>query len=131
MAENIPPAKHNYINNISSALYSFYLKMGQEKIIHQLPNLDSTKSSATNGIPTKFIKITTHVIAPILTKLYNICISKGVFPNFLKLSQITPNYEKGPKILCSNYRQISLLSPFRRIFEKTCLPPIYNIDMDY
>ena len=74
--------------------------MGQEKIIHQLPNLDSTKSSATNDIPTKFIKITTRVIAPILTKLYNICISEGVFPNFLKLSQITPIYEKFLKILC-------------------------------
>ena len=55
MAKDIPPAKHNYINNISSTPYSFYLKpVTQEEIIHQLQNLNSSKSTAANDIPIKF-----------------------------------------------------------------------------
>ena len=51
MAKDIPPAKHNYINNISSTPYSFYLKPEtQQEIIHQLQNLNSSKSTATNDI---------------------------------------------------------------------------------
>ena len=82
MAKDIPTAKHCYIKNISNTPYSFYLKpITQEEIIPQLQNLNSAKSAAPNNIPIKFIKITTHVIAPTLTKLYNISISEGVFPS--------------------------------------------------
>ena len=87
----------------------------------------ATLLTATNEISIKFIKIAAHVIASILTKLYNICISEGSFPNILKLSQIIPIYEKGPKNLCPNYRPIFLLSPFSKIFEK-CL---YNQLINY
>ena len=128
MVKDIPPAKHSYINNISSTPYSFYLKpVTQDEIINHLQNLNSSKSTATNEISIKFIKIAAHVIASILTKLYNICISEGSFPNILKLSQIIPIYKKGPKNLCSNYRPSFLLSPFSKIFEK-CL---YNQLINY
>ena len=128
MAKDIPPAKHNYINNISSTPYSFYLKpVTQEEIIHHLQNLNTSKSTTTNDIPIKFIKIAARVTAPILTKLYNTCISEGSFTNILKLSQIILTHKKGPKNLCFNYRPISLLSPFSKIFEKC----IYSQLIDY
>ena len=34
------------------------------------------------------------VISPYLSKLYNICIASGIFPNILKTSKITPIYKK-------------------------------------
>ena len=41
MAKDIPPGKHNYINNISSSPYLVYLKpVTQEEIIQQLQNLN-------------------------------------------------------------------------------------------
>ena len=65
MAKDIPPAKHNHINNISSTPYSFYLKpVTQEKIIHQLQYLNISKSTIVT-ILIKCIKIATRVIAPI------------------------------------------------------------------
>ena len=121
MAKDIPPAKSNYINNIASTPYSFYLNpITEEEILYHIRNLNSRKCSGINNIPIKFVKIASVVITPILTNLHNDCISKGIFPDILKVSQITPIYKKDPKNMCCNYRLISLLSPFSKIFEK-CL----------
>ena len=57
------------------------------------------------------------IIATTLTKLYNYCI-EGTFPDILKIAEVQPIYKKGPKDICENYRPISLLSPFSKIFEK-------------
>ena len=47
------------------------------------------------------------------------CNCQSNFLDILKISQITPIYKKGPKIMCCNC-PISLLSPFSKVFEK-CL----------
>ena len=44
--------------------------------------------------------------------------SKGVFPEKLKLAQVIPLFKKGDSFLCTNYRPISLLSCFHKLFEK-------------
>ena len=50
------------------------------------------------------------VLAPFL--------SEGVYPNSLKVAQVTPVHKKGDKSACTNYRPISLLSQFNKIFER-------------
>jgi hypothetical protein len=45
-------------------------------------------------------------------------ISRGVFPTRLKFAEIKPLYKKGDMINISNYRPISLLTSFSKIFEK-------------
>ena len=80
--------------------------------------LDSTKSSGTDGIPIKYVKMSATIITLILTNLYNHCITKGIFPGLLKIAEVIPIYKKGPKEICSNYSPILLLSPFTKLFEK-------------
>ena len=53
-----------------------------------------------------------------LVEILNKCIVNGVHQNTLKIGQIIRIHKSGPKHLCSNYRPISLLSPFSKIFEK-------------
>ena len=100
--------------------------MTEEKILYHVRNLNSRRNTGINNIPIEFFQIASVVITPILTNLYNDCISKGIFPDILKISQITPVYKKGPKNMCRNYRPISLLSPFSKIFEKCLYSQLIN-----
>ena len=69
-----------------------------------------------DDIPIKYMKFSTVVIAPILTKLFNCCIEQGVFLDALKTAQLIPIHKKGAKDKCSNYHPISLLSPISKIY---------------
>ena len=70
--------------------------------------------------------MSSEIIAPLLTKLFNQCFSKGIFAESLKLAEIKPIHKKGPKECCSNYRPISLLSPFSKILEKCIYTRLYH-----
>ena len=59
-------------------------------------------------------------MAPILTKLFNECITTGYFPQAFKTAKEIPIYESGQADMCSSYRPISILNLFAKIFEK-CL----------
>ena len=50
--------------------------------------------------------------------LFNCSILTGVVPDKLKIARVIPVYKKGPKVIVSNYRPISLLSIFNKILEK-------------
>ena len=50
----------------------------------------------------------------------------GIFPDILKLGKINPIYKKGNCKLLENYRPISVLPIFGKIFEKVIHSRIYN-----
>jgi len=53
-------------------------------------------------------------------------LSTGRFPDRLKFSEIKPIYKKGDKTLITNYRPISLLPVFSKIFEKIIYKRLYH-----
>ena len=53
-----------------------------------------------------------------MTLIYNQSIEKGIYPNELKTAKVVAIYKKGHHYLTENYRPISLLSTFNKIFEK-------------
>ena len=67
---------------------------------------------------TKFLKLSKVIIAPILSKLFNMRFKSGVFPNCLKVAEVVPIFKKGDQSKATNYRPISLLSQFDKILEK-------------
>ena len=58
--------------------------------------------------------------------LINNCINKGIFPSILKIAKVIPIYKSGEKDLVSNYRPISILPHFSKIFEKILKENIVN-----
>ena len=72
----------------------------------------------SSDFPIVVIKHCAKIIAPTLCQLYNMHMLRGTFPDELKLGIITPVYKKGKKDEIENYRPISTLPIFGKIFEK-------------
>ena len=73
------------------------------------------------------------MIAPVITKLYNCCLTPETFPGALKLAEIIPLYKKGPKELCCNYRPRSYYHYFPKFLKNVYLIvfAIFLISINY
>ena len=79
-----------------------------EFVYSQLIYLDISKSTGSDQISAKFKKMAVSIIAPALTQLHNLSISKAEFSSPFKLARVVPIHKKGPKLDYNNYRPILL-----------------------
>ena len=71
-----------------------------------------------NNIPIFVLKKIAHIIAPLLSDLFNDSIKYGTFPEKLKIGRVIPIHKSGSHKNITNYRPITTLSVFSKIFEK-------------
>ena len=89
-----------------------------DDVLREIDLLDNNKCNDTYDIPIRIIKLSKSVVAPILSELFNRCIIHGTFPTILKNAKVIPIYKDGEKHSPSNYRPVSILPHFSKIFEK-------------
>lgn len=94
-----------------------------QKIIAELVN------GKSSDIPIRVIKRSSKIISPLLEKHFNHLMKSGVFPDELKLGKITPIFKKDNDELLENYRPVSTLPIFGKIFEKIIYERLYNFFM--
>ena len=95
----------------------------EAELLEIISDLDNNKSS---DIPIRVIKKSAHVICPILSRYFNILMAEGTFPDVLKIGKVTPIFKKGNAEDVGNYRPVSTLPIFGKIFEKVIYTRIYN-----
>ena len=83
-----------------------------------IESLDTKKAAGSDGIPCFLIKKTKCIIAPVLCTLFNVCINDSVFPDIFKVAEVKPLFKGGDRRVKGNYRPISLLPLFSKLFEK-------------
>ena len=75
-------------------------------------------SPGCDEIPAFLLKLCVNYYVQPLTYIFNKSIENGIFPNELKLARVVPIFKSGdPSSIC-NYRPISVLSFFSKIFER-------------
>lgn len=84
------------------------------------------KNGKASDIPTHVMKQCSQTISEHLARIYNNCMNEGVFPSQLKTGKITPIYKKEDEELLENYRPVSTLPVFGKIFEKIIYSRLYN-----
>jgi len=83
-----------------------------------MSSLKSKISSGFDGILTKILKLCGNKISKPPTFIFNKSITMGVFPERLKYAIVIPLRKKGDLSNMANYRPISLLPLFSKVFEK-------------
>ena len=94
-----------------------------KKLIQNLPNKSSSGWDDINNLLLK--EIADPIIAP-LVELFNESISKGEFPECMKLAEVVPLHKGKEMYLADNYRPISLLLTLSKMLEKIVYRCIYN-----
>ena len=105
-------------NKIPPSVNSLYLVPTNDiEIASHIATLKTKSSAGPDGISSALIKSIQQVVACPLTHIINLTMCTGIIPNAFKTSIITPLYKSGDTTNIKNYRPISLINHFAKIFE--------------
>lgn len=106
---------------------SFYLTPVLEEEVFEITNrLKNKMSSGIDEIPTSIIKFCIPQICPTLCHIINNSFQYGIFPDQLKVASVKLAYKKGDPAQMQNYRPLSLLPSFSKIFESAICGRLVN-----
>ena len=71
------------------------------------------------------VRKSTPLVLEAIATIFNKCVEEGVYPDIFKTAEVIPIFKAGSKTDVLNYRPISLLNPFSKLFEK-CLYDRFN-----
>ena len=91
--------------------------IGIEDVFQIVGSLKNTNSKDYYDVSNKFLKQIIPYIALPLTICINDSLNTGLFPDCLKISKVIPIFKSGDASEPSNYRPISLIPIFAKIFE--------------
>ena len=88
-----------------------------EEVENAFYSLKTNKSSGYNDISFNAINNVFDFIVEPLRYIFSNSLAQGIFPEEMKIAQITPRYKGGDKENVVNYRSISVLPCFSEILE--------------
>ena len=114
----------SFVNYVPNSIAVFEISCIEVKtIIYSLKN----SSAGWDEFPTCVGKKCIDSFATPLTYLINKSFSEGIFPSELKLARVVPIFKAGDPTQITNYRPISVLTLFSKVFEKI----MYNHVLDF
>jgi len=106
-------------NTIEDPTKSFCLPAASREEINKIiKNLDTAKATGPDNIPPKLVKICADILDEPLKCILNHSIHKNSFPESAKIANVIPIYKKDNRVLKTNYRPVSILNVFSKIFER-------------
>ena len=84
----------------------------------EILNLSFKKATRKGDIQVKILKNTINSYLSELTILINNCLKRGIFPDDLKLADITTIFKKEDSLDKENYRPVSILPHLWNVFKR-------------
>ena len=128
VANKIPHGNISYTHYLKQIRInkSFYLRPATIDEIHNIISaIDLNKSLGPNSIPIYIVKLCNGFFSSCLLKIVNLSFVTGIFPDLCKIVKVVPIFKKEDPLKCNNYRPISLLPIFSKIFEKLIYSRMY------
>ena len=98
-----------------------------DEIVKIINNLNPKKSGDIFRISPEYVISTKQAVAQHLTIIFNRSVREGCFPQAMKTGKIIPLHKGNSVLSVTNYRPISLLPIFSKIFERL----VYNRLVDF
>lgn len=106
-------------NNISCSFDKIFLeKVNISELRLIIQNYKDDTAAGYDRITFKILKSISELIITPLVYIYNLSIQNGIFPDDFKIAIIKPLFKGGDRKTINNYRPISMLTNFSKIFEK-------------
>lgn len=135
IVQGIPDSVHNvsyylgrmdqrYVNtdNVTFSINNFSV----EDVYSAIFSLSNSVSLDLYHLNSHILKMAAPYVVEVLTYLFNLCIDKSTFPDCLKLTKVIPIFKKGVITDLSNYRPVSIIPVFAKVFEKLINVKIVN-----
>ena len=136
MTDKIAPADptsksfQDFINSVPSYSLSSFTHVTAEELKTITKGFKDGKAPGADNIPIFIIKKTLDLISDPLPSIINLSLSSRVFSDRLKISKIIPIFKSDNASLAQNYRPISILPAFSKIFERTVYDRIFQFLVD-
>ena len=122
----IPVHKHShYLDNETKKRMKLEV-VNEDNINEAINRLKNKSSYGHDEISNKIIKRAKNSLIQPLMLIINQMLMTGKFPSDLKISRVKPLFKSGDASLFSNYRPISLLPSFSKIFEYIIFKQLYT-----
>ena len=102
----------------SPSVNCMYLRKTHAGEIHSIIKNFKNKATLDTKIGPLKIANESYAFTETLASIINSSFEQGIFPDSLKIAKVVPIHKEGPKTDVSNYRPISLLDSFSKIYEK-------------
>lgn len=91
--------------------------IGLEEIVSQVEQLKSNKAAGLDGISPSLVKCLPNSAIMLMCLIFNYVFSNGLYPESWYISKLITIHKRSNKLLCSNYRGISILNIFAKIYD--------------
>ena len=104
----VPPL-NDHRSHLNPSNFPAELLCTEDVIFDMTTELDCNKTSGPDDISARMLKDTATSVTPGLTRLFNLSLSSGCFPDAWKMARVVPIPKSIDMSVPSNYRPISIL----------------------
>ena len=110
--------KHNSHSSVMKIKASInFRSVCPEETNQKLKSIDIKKATGCDNIPGKILRLAHNALSIPLTSLINNCMKSNVFPDIMKMADVSPNYKKSDNLVKGNYRPVSVLTTLSKLYE--------------